>query len=416
MSTGIVITKPGTTADYDTHCIAKMLGADQVGDEVEDGVPVYDLTNPVAKAFIQDVSYNKTYVIAGYTTKTKKTTNGTKWKSNYESLISYNRANGKGGWTEQGKPIVISGTKSGRNLTFTSTSHTMVIPCQNGATAVYNLVPGQTYNWIESNTSRSGTFKTTGQLRMLNIGIPNCRDLGGWVCDGGIIKYEKLIRGMGFSYLTGNIAQVDAALHPSIMTWLQKLNVGTDLDLRNDTTTDTNPNNDYQSYHNPGYSSYGIDIDWVNIPIGGYTADLKNKAIKSALEAVVSGLDRGKAVWFHCSTAADRAGTLAVIIMAVLGCSIDSVVKDYDLTRFNSMGYGLPNLNATNKMGAFLANIYNMSIVQENVKAVVGSSAILNTSTELRDKMISWLMSSSIGVGAATLTSLRSHLIELSST
>ena len=405
-SAKIVITKPGKTASYDTHEVVEMRGTMREPDGESGGVAVYDLENAAAKAFVHgaDITYTKAYITAGYSTTKYTTTNGTKYKPEYDNLICYNRKDGEGGWTDQDKPVVIGGTTSGHTLTLTSEEHTLTLPCAQGATVVHNLVPGQTYTWSESGTTRGGTFKTTGQLRMLKIGMPNCRDLGGWPCDGGTVKYGKLIRGMGLSFATGTVTQVDAELHPQIMQELTRLGVGTDLDLRTSGTS-------WSSLHDPGYAAAGYDIEWVNVPTAGYYADLENTAIKTALEAVARGLDKGKAVWFHCSTAADRGGTLSAILLAVAGCDIDSVVKDYDLTRFNCMGYGLPELNKAKQMGCFLSEIYRKTKNQTYVDAVVGAGAAAN---ELRDKMITWLMGT-IGVKAQTLRDIRYEMTGIES-
>lgn len=43
-------------------------------------------------------------------------------------------------------------------------------------------------------------------------------------------------------------------------------------------------------------------------------------------------------VYFHCNAGADRTGTLAFLIEAVLGVSEEDVVKDYEITSFSSYG------------------------------------------------------------------------------
>ena len=71
-----------------------------------------------------------------------------------------------------------------------------------GEKTIYNLIPGHVYQWFVKDSdgivSSSGRLKPTGDVRMLKFlysGIRNFRDLGGWECDGGTIKYGLLIRG-----------------------------------------------------------------------------------------------------------------------------------------------------------------------------------------------------------------------------
>lgn len=95
-----------------------------------------------------------------------------------------------------------------------------------GAGAIYNMEP------LKAGTFAFGgkTYKIIpeGGVRMIYTpSVWNVRDLGGWACTGGRVKYGKIFRGGHF----GNITTADKA---TIINWL---GVTTDIDLRNNTET-----------------------------------------------------------------------------------------------------------------------------------------------------------------------------------
>ena len=57
----------------------------------------------------------------------------------------------------------------------------------------YNDVPNTDTPF--STVNKAGTLKPLDQLRWLNTSTENVRDLGGWSCDGGTVKYGMLFRG-----------------------------------------------------------------------------------------------------------------------------------------------------------------------------------------------------------------------------
>jgi len=59
----------------------------------------------------------------------------------------------------------------------------------------------------------------------------------------------------------------------------------------------------------------------------GNTQELYQQAIR----AIIGYLSEGKAVCFHCAGGADRTGSLAFLIEALLGVSESDMSKDYEL-------------------------------------------------------------------------------------
>lgn len=95
-----------------------------------------------------------------------------------------------------------------------------------GAGVIYNMEPlkagafafgGKTYKIVPE-----------GGVRMIYTpSVWNVRDLGGWACTGGRVKYGKIFRGGHF----GNITNADKT---ALVDWL---GVATDIDLRNNSET-----------------------------------------------------------------------------------------------------------------------------------------------------------------------------------
>ena len=71
-----------------------------------------------------------------------------------------------------------------------------------GNTTLYNDIPNKYTEFVNRNSddtvSRVGTIKPTGALRQIKCVTSNVRDLGGWTCDGGTVKYGKMFRGGEF--------------------------------------------------------------------------------------------------------------------------------------------------------------------------------------------------------------------------
>lgn len=100
--------------------------------------------------------------------------------------------------------------KSAGTLTIVDgyTGNSVSQPVSAGAITVYNCTPGATSKFVLTdsggNIVQQGLLKPTGTCRMINmLNVDNVRDLGGWSCDGGTVKYGKLFRGGEmYGYLT----------------------------------------------------------------------------------------------------------------------------------------------------------------------------------------------------------------------
>lgn len=157
-----------------------------------------------------------------------------------------------------------------------------------------------------------GTVKPLDHVRYINTpSAPNVRDLGGWACDGGTVKYGLLYRG-------GEPKATDRDV------LVGELGIRHDLNLRGSTeaTWDVSP---------LGEDVYLTKADTYN----WYTATI-NDAWKTNLRCVFDAVTHNEPVLFHCAAGADRTGTLACVLEGLLGMSQSDIDKDYELTCFYS--------------------------------------------------------------------------------
>ena len=184
-----------------------------------------------------------------------------------------------------------------------------------GVLTLYNAIPGKysPVSVIKSNQiSQAFLLYPTGALRMLCLpGAFNVRDLGGWECDGGTVKYGLLIRGGRLLESSKNVC-------------LNQLGVKCDLDLRGSAEA------------NITESPLGNSVDFVCATNYNWYSTTDKATWKQNLECVFDHVIRDEPVYFHCSAGADRTGTLACVLEAILGMNQSDIDKDYELTCFYS--------------------------------------------------------------------------------
>ena len=159
-------------------------------------------------------------------------------------------------------------------------------------------------------TGKAGTLKPLDPLRYIQTDAANVRDLGGWACDGGKVKYGLLYRG-------GYLVAADRTV------MVNELGVMHDLDLRgtNEAALTASPLGD------DIYYTCAKHMAWYTL-----TADCWRTNLRTIFDAVT----HNEPVYFHCSAGADRTGTLACVIEGLLGMSQSDIDKDYELTCFYS--------------------------------------------------------------------------------
>ena len=210
---------------------------------------------------------------------------------------------------------------------------------------IYNLIPGRRYYCkvvaVKDNgqTTNEGletageeqeqkvladfSFKTAGQMRHLKAeGTANVRDLGGWLIeDGRRIKYGKIYRGAEWN--GGH------NLEPEGIEALRQAGIKSELDLRSDSEAKSITR-----------SVLGSGVSYKRTPLGQTQSHMEGltnakSTYKTALQYVITSVNNGRPVYFHCAIGRDRTGTLAFLLEGVLGMSKSDIYKDYELTNFS---------------------------------------------------------------------------------
>lgn len=233
-------------------------------------------------------------------------------------------------------------------------------------TEIYNLIPGKKYLYhVEGDFSWDSTFTPEGTLRMIRVdGVRNVRDLGGWKADGGTIRYGRLYRGAQLDDITDNGRST-----------LSDLQVSADIDLRGG-NSNTLGMDDYYSY----------SVQYFEI--SGSSGSLYAEAIRR----IVRLLSEDKAVYFHCMVGADRTGTLAFLMEAMLGVSESDLSKDFELTSFYQT-------RTRNGQG-------NSQFALKKLKSALNSYSGNN----IQEKVLSW--ADQIGLETEVIEQLKSLMLE----
>lgn len=210
----------------------------------------------------------------------------------------------------------------------------------------YNQVPNVETPFASTNAA--GTLKPLDQLRWLNTTVAtispyplgvNTRDLGGWACDGGKVKYGMLVRG-------GEPNEVDKDL------MVGQVGIRTELQLL--------PKS--ESRHT--YSAWGIDF-FANPEQTNFVAySLSEKSLwKFYLRVIFNSVSHSNPLYFHCGIGADRTGTIAVMLEALLGVSQSDIDKDYELTNFYVRDSSFPRRRNADMYKNYIAEIKNFPLV-----------------------------------------------------
>lgn len=189
-----------------------------------------------------------------------------------------------------------------------------------GGVAHYNEVPNVLTPFASG--GKAGTLKPLDALRWIRTRDSsaeawNVRDLGGWVCDGGTVKYGLLIRG-------GRISAADRAV------LVGQFGVQHEIDLRGKEGRD--PSDGDVATESP----LGGDV-WFTIADKAASYTLTPvETWQLYLRCVIDAVTHREPVYFHCTAGADRTGTLACVLEGLLGMSQSDIDKDYELTTFYS--------------------------------------------------------------------------------
>lgn len=188
-----------------------------------------------------------------------------------------------------------------------------------GGVTHYNEVPNVLTPFASN--GKAGTLKPLDALRWIRTSAGstawNVRDLGGWPCDGGTVKYGLLIRG-------GKLVAADRDV------LVGDLGIQHDLDLRGREGGGSDDEPDMTE------SPLGSDVWYTRTQQYAWYALTPVATWQTYLRCVIDAVTHREPVYFHCTAGADRTGTLACVLEGLLGMSQSDIDKDYELTTFYS--------------------------------------------------------------------------------
>ena len=247
-----------------------------------------------------------------------------------------------------------------------------------GSKIYYNEEPNRKTPY--ANNSSAGTLKPLDSVRWIKSPERNVRDLGGWACDGGTIKYGKLFRG----------GEVSASDTNFVNTLHDGIGIRAELELQGTDAVED-------------YSVIGSDVDFCCPKDGGaYWAyyNISNTAsMKEAFRFIFDSVMRDRPLYFHCSAGADRTGTIACLIEAILGVSQSDIDKDYELTSFNGSDY----------LRKRCGREYATDQWEYGYKNLIMAITALAVGSTFRDKVINYI--ASLGFTANEINAFRVAMI-----
>lgn len=225
----------------------------------------------------------------------------------------------------------------------------------------YNTVPNADTPFASQNAA--GTLNPLDHVRWIKSQTNNMRDLGGWNCDGGKVKY-------GLLYRSGELNAQDEDL------LINELGIHTECDL----TADGNPafSGKMRFIGHTSYAMYSLS---------------NTGAWQTNLRGIFEAVQYGDPVVFHCSMGADRTGTLACILEGLLGMSQSDIDKDYELTSFYA-------LRARN--GNYQGGTTDWAHLISQIEALSGST--------FRDKCVTFVKS--LGFTVTEINTFRHAMID----
>ena len=174
-----------------------------------------------------------------------------------------------------------------------------------GGKTYYNNIPNA--NTPFAGTGVAGTLNPLDRVRWINSKTSNMRDIGGWACDGGTVRY-------GLLYRSGELNSQDESL------LIDELGINTECDLTAD-----------------GVPAFPGKMRFIGHTSYAMYSLANTEAWRVNLRGIFDAVRYGDPVVFHCSMGADRTGTLACILEGLLGVSQSDIDKDYELTSFYAL-------------------------------------------------------------------------------
>lgn len=273
-----------------------------------------------------------------------------------------------------------------------------------------NLVPGHRYLYVAKNSSgavlAAGGLKVTGQVRMIDATCGtaarapfNVRDIGGWACDGGRLKYGMIFRGSELNVNVGGTSlgngkyTVNAA---QIALFKHTLGVRDEIDLRGASgaqdsaaaITDT---------------ALGTGVGYVKVPIGYQQYSFSQTDLyASIIKRIAKDIRENKPMYIHCTSGADRTAQVIMLIEALCGVGLNDIDRDYELTSYSKKSYSGNPRNYRSRISGSDGTWKAWMLCFLNNNELSGNN--------IRDKVIDYLLKA--GVTAEEINTIRFGLID----
>lgn len=217
-----------------------------------------------------------------------------------------------------------------------------------------------------------GTFRTEDLApRLMHLSrVHNMRDFGGRVGLGGRrVRQGRVYRSAGLnanarkSKSKGGMVPGRVTLTDASRAYAKGvLGIRTDLDLRSDR----------ECFGMTG-SPLGPEVKWIHISSSAYSGMGRDKGKKAFAKAFRVFLDeKNYPMVFHCIAGADRTGSLAFILNALLGVDEEELWRDWEVTGFQSRNVSFNHRARFNKL-VKVFDAFSGATIHERVAAYVKS-------------------------------------------
>ena len=232
-----------------------------------------------------------------------------------------------------------------------------------------------------------GTFRAEDLApRLIHLSrVHNMRDFGGRVGLGGRrVRQGRVYRSAGLnanarkSKSKGTMVPGRVTLTDASRAYAKGvLGIRTDLDLRSDR----------ECFGMTG-SPLGPEVKWVHISSSAYSGMGREKGKKAFAKAFRVFLDeKNYPMVFHCIAGADRTGSLAFILNALLGVDEEELWRDWEVTGFQSGSIGFSHRARFDKL-VKVFDAFPGATIHERVAAYVKSVGFTDADIETFRKLM----------------------------